>query len=52
MTRSAILSGLFGAAMLALGLDVVAPLGAAASAVCDVTGVALVVFFVGSMDGI
>jgi hypothetical protein len=52
MTRAVILSGLCGAAMLAMGLDLVAPLGVAASAVCDVTGVALVVFFVGSMDGI
>ena len=52
MTPSAILKRKIGAAMLALGLGVMAPLGVAASAVCDAAGVALVVFFVGSMDGI
>ena len=52
MTRLVILSGVCGAAMLAMGLDLVAPLGVAASGVRDAAGVALVVFFVGSMDGI
>jgi len=52
MTRLVILSGVCDAAMLAMGLDLVAPLGVAASGVRDAAGVALVVFFVGSMDGI
>ncbi len=52
MSWSTILSGVCGAAMLALGVDIVLPLGVAASAVCDATGVALVVLFVGMTDGI
>jgi hypothetical protein len=52
MSWPTILSGVCGAAMLALGLDILFPLGAAVSAVCDLTGVALVVLFVGLTDGI
>jgi hypothetical protein len=51
MTWPVVLSGLGGATMLALGLDFVLPLGSALSAVCDLTGVALVVYFVGLLDG-
>jgi hypothetical protein len=38
--------------MLALGLEILFPLGAAVSAVCDLTGVSLVVLFVGMTEGI
>jgi hypothetical protein len=51
MAWPVVLSGLGGATMLALGLDFVMPLGAAVSAVCDLMGVALVVYFVGLLDG-
>jgi hypothetical protein len=51
MTWPVVWSGLGGATMLALGLDFVLPLGSALSTVCDLTGVALVVYFVGLLDG-
>jgi hypothetical protein len=51
MTWPVVWSGLGGAAMLALGLDFVLPLDNALSTVCDLAGVALVVYFVGLLDG-
>jgi hypothetical protein len=51
MTWSMLLAGVGGAAMLALGFELALPLGALLNGVCDSVGVALVVLFVGLLDG-
>ena len=45
------LSGVCGAAFLALGIDLELPLGATLSGLCDLIGLASAVLLVGLMDG-
>jgi len=51
MSWSVILSGLGGAAMLALGSNLILPVGSAIGGVCDLAGIASAVVFFGLMDG-
>jgi hypothetical protein len=46
-----ILSGLGGAALIALGSDMVFPLGSAVGGVCELAGIASAMVFFGLMDG-
>jgi hypothetical protein len=51
MRWAVILSGLGAAAMLALGFNVILPLGAAADSVCDLAGVVSAIVFLGLAEG-
>ena len=51
MNLATIVSGLGGAAMLAIGSNLVVPIGTGISSVCDLAGVASVMVFLGLMDG-
>ncbi len=44
-------SGLVGAAMLALGLGLIVPLGGGIGDLCEPTGIASAMVFIGLMDG-
>jgi hypothetical protein len=51
MKWSLVTSGLAGAGMLALGSDLVVPIGAMMGSLCDLAGVAAAMVFFGLADG-
>jgi hypothetical protein len=51
MRWAVILSGIGAAAMLALGFNIILPLGGAADTLCDLAGVASAVVFLGLAEG-
>jgi hypothetical protein len=51
MRWAVILSGIGAAAMLALGFNIILPLGGAADTICDLAGVASAVVFLGLAEG-
>ena len=52
MSWSLIITGLAGAAMLALGSNLVLPLGSAVGGLCDLLGIASAMMFFGLADGL
>ena len=51
MRWAVILSGIGAAAMLALGFNMILPLGRVADALCDLAGVASAIVFLGLAEG-
>ena len=51
MSWGLILSGALAAGLLALGLDVITPLGGGLDTLCDLAGVASGMLFIGLADG-
>ncbi len=51
MRLAAIVSGLGGVALLALGLNMIVPLSGAVDSLCNVAGVASTVMFFGLVEG-
>jgi hypothetical protein len=51
MSWVAMISGIGGAAMLALGCNLVVPIGSGIGGICDLAGVASVMVFLGLLDG-
>ena len=51
MSWGLFLSGALAAGLLALGLDVITPLGGGLDTVCDLSGVASGMLFIGLADG-
>jgi hypothetical protein len=51
MSWVAMISGIGGAAMLALGCNMVVPIGSGIGGICDLAGVASVMVFLGLLDG-
>lgn len=51
MRWSLVVSGMIGAAMLALGSDLVVPMSATVSGLCDLGGIASAIAFIGLAEG-